>query len=107
MLDDPTEPIRHELRATINSNVRVVAAIVGENATRKLIEATHGQVWNTDELVRDFEVLEFAAPLVVVRRRTDAVLGSLFFSHEPRFYWSFIPHEATEQVKPQGTPVKA
>ena len=104
MPDDPTESIRCKLRAMINSNVRAVAAMAGENDVRKLIEARQGQVWNTDELARDFEVLEFAAPLVVVRRRTDAVLGSLFFSHEPRFYWSFRPHEATERAKLQGTP---
>lgn len=95
-MQDPTEPIRHELRATINSNVRLVATILGESETRKLIEAGHGQVWNSDELARDFEVLEFAAPLVVVRRRTDAVLGSLFFSHEPRFYWKFCPDAAAK-----------
>jgi len=92
-MDDPTETIRHELRTTINYNVRAVAAIVDEDETRKLIEAGHGQVWNTDELARDFEVLDFAAPLVIVRRRADAALGSLFFSHEPRFYWSFRPDD--------------
>ena len=99
MQDDPTESIRHDLRAMINPSVRVVAEIVGEDVTRKLIEARHGQVWNGSELARDFEVLDFSAPLVVVRRRADAVLGSLFFSHEPRFYWSFRPHEATEHAK--------
>ena len=40
---------------------------------------------------RDFEVKGFAAPLVVVRRRSDAVLGTLFFQHEPRFYFGFSP----------------
>lgn len=99
MLDDPTESVRQELRETINANVRAVAAMVGEDDVRKLIEARQGQVWNTDELGRDFEVLDFAAPLVVVRRKADAAVGSLFFSHEPRFYWGFRPHETTEQTK--------
>ena len=29
--------------------------------------------------------------LVMVRRRSDAVLGTLFFQHEPRFYFGFSP----------------
>ena len=33
----------------------------------------------------------FPAPLVVVRRRSDGVLGTLFFQHEPRFYFGFSP----------------
>ena len=53
------------------------------------MEAEHGQVWNTQELGQDFEVLGFAAPLVVVRRRSDGAQGSLFFQHSPRFYFDF------------------
>ena len=99
MLNDPTESIRHELRTMINSSVTAVCEIVGTDTTRRLIEARHGQVWSTDELARDFEVLDFSAPLVIVRRRADAVLGSLFFSHEPRFYWGFRTHEAEAHTK--------
>lgn len=53
------------------------------------LEAKHGQVWNAEELRRDFEVLAFAAPVVVVKRRADNVTGSLFFQHSPRFYFQF------------------
>ncbi len=53
------------------------------------MEARHGQVWDPDQLRRDFEVLEFAAPFVLVRRRSDGVLGSLEFKYEPRFYFNF------------------
>jgi hypothetical protein len=35
------------------------------------------------------EVLGFAAPFVVVRRRTDQKLGSLLFQHHPRLYFDF------------------
>jgi hypothetical protein len=35
------------------------------------------------ELGADFEVLGFAAPLVVVRRRSDNMDGSLYFQHNP------------------------
>jgi hypothetical protein len=62
-------------------------------ADRLTLEARHGQVWDTDQLRQDFEVLEFAAPYAVVRRRSDAVLGSLEFQHEPRFYFNFEPDQ--------------
>jgi len=45
--------------------------------------------WDTDALRRDFEVLGFAAPFVVVRRRADGVLGSLEFTHNPRVYFGW------------------
>jgi hypothetical protein len=92
--DDPTESTRRELAATINANVSIMAVIAGDSLTRKLIEAQQGQVWDADELARDFEVLDFARPLVVVRRKSDSAMGSLFFSHEPRFYWGFRAHLA-------------
>jgi hypothetical protein len=76
---DPTEQIRRELVAEINY----------QPGSREALEAEHGQVWDTSELQRDFEVLGFAAPLIVVRRRNDQVKGSLFFQHNPRFYFGF------------------
>lgn len=47
------------------------------------------QTWTTDELARDFEVQGFMAPYVVVKRRSDGVLGSLAFSHSPRVYFGW------------------
>jgi len=50
----------------------------------------HGeQTWDTQELQCDFEVLGFAAPFVVVRRRSDGVAGSLEFTHHPRVYFGW------------------
>ncbi len=40
-------------------------------------------------LQRDFEVVGFAAPFVVVRRRSDGVKGTLEFTHNPRVYFGF------------------
>ncbi len=80
-MNDPTEPIRRELAAQINA----------EPDSREALEAKHGQVWNTNELARDFDVLGFAAPLVVVCRKSDGVTGSLFFQHDPRLYYDFQP----------------
>jgi hypothetical protein len=78
---DETEAIRHEMVATINS----------QPGSRADLEAKHGRVWDTSQLSEDFEVVGFAAPLVVVRRRSDRVRGSLMFQHHPRFYFSFQP----------------
>jgi hypothetical protein len=47
------------------------------------------QTWTTEEMVRDFEVLGFMAPFVVVRRRSDGVKGSLEFTASPRVYLSW------------------
>jgi hypothetical protein len=76
---DPTELIRKELLATINA----------EPGSREALEAEHGKVWSTAELGEDFDVLGFAAPLVVVRRKSDGQKGSLFFQHRPRFFFGF------------------
>jgi hypothetical protein len=82
-LSDPTEDIRRRRLAEIN-------AVSG---SREALEAEHGQVWSTDQLCQNFEVIGFAAPLVVVRRKSDGVKGSLEFQHQPRFYFAWQPHE--------------
>lgn len=56
---------------------------------RKLLEAEHGQVWDSYELARDFEIEAFSCPLVVAVRRSDGKRGTLVFQHYPRFYWGF------------------
>ncbi len=79
MSNDPTEPIRRQRLAEINA----------EPGSREALEAQYGQVWDTQELGREFDVLGFAAPLVVVRRKSDGVMGSLEFQHNPRLYFNF------------------
>lgn len=82
-MNDPTEAIRRERLAEINA----------EPGTRQALEAEYGQVWTTDELRRDFEVIGFSAPLVVVRRKSDGQKGSLEFQHNPRLYFNWQPHD--------------
>jgi hypothetical protein len=82
-MNDPTETIRRERLAEINA----------EPGSREALEADYGQVWNTDELRRDFEVIGFMAPLVVVRRKADGQKGSLEFQHNPRLYFNWQPHD--------------
>lgn len=80
-MTDPTEGIRRELVAQINA----------EPGSRADLEAKHGQVWDTDQVRDEFEVIGFMAPLVVVKRKADGVKGSLMFQHHPRFYFGFQP----------------
>ncbi len=78
---DETEEIRKELVHEINQH----------SQSRDALENAYGQVWDTTELARDFEVKGFAAPFVVVVRKSDGVIGSLMFQHTPRFYYAFRP----------------
>lgn len=71
--------LRMQLTAAINSNA----------TEREAIAAKHGQVWDTEQLQEDFEVLGFSAPFVVVTRRSDGAMGSLTFQHQPRYYYDF------------------
>jgi hypothetical protein len=81
-MNDPTEASRRQRLAEMQD----------EQGSREVLEAKYGQVWNTEELSRDFEVLGFMAPYIVVRRKSDGVKGSLEFRHEPRFYYGFEEH---------------
>jgi hypothetical protein len=81
-MNDPTENVRREMVAEINS----------EATERAALEAKHGgQVWNTSELQADFSVLGFMAPFVVVTRKSDGQKWSLTFQHSPRYYFDFSP----------------
>lgn len=80
-MSDSTESIRRELVAEINA----------EPGSREALEAAHGEVWDTDQVRELFDVIGFAAPFVVVRRKADGLKGSLMFQHSPRFYFCFQP----------------
>ena len=71
---DPTESARREMLATGQPAADLIAA---------------DQRWSTEELQRDFTVVGFAAPFVVVVRKSDGVKGSLEFTHSPRVYFNF------------------
>lgn len=48
--------------------------------------------WTTDEMRELFTVEAFSAPFVVVRRKADGAVGSLKFTHSPRYYFEWMPH---------------
>ncbi len=76
---DETEDARRTLTAAVNTSP----------LERAGLEKQFGQVWNTEELARDYEVKGFAAPFAVVKRKADNAVGSLIFQHSPRFYFAF------------------
>jgi hypothetical protein len=61
-MPDPSEPLRRQRLAEINA----------EPGSREALEAEYGQVWNTEELSQDFEVLGFMAPMLLYFARAMA-----------------------------------
>jgi hypothetical protein len=57
------------------------------------LAADTGPRWTAEQLQRDYRVIGFAAPYVVVVRRADEVTGTLEFATEDgeRAYFSFEP----------------
>lgn len=76
-----------ERQETEAAQREAVVAINSEAADRAALEALHGQVWDPEELRKDFEILAFAAPLIVARRKSDGKTCTLYFRHAPRFYF--------------------
>ena len=75
-ITDETEDIRRQMLTEIN-------AVPG---SREYLEAKHGQgLEHVRQLSEDFDVIGFAAPLVVVCRKSDRQKGSLMFQASPRF----------------------
>jgi hypothetical protein len=77
---DPTEMERRRRQAELNDRA----------AARSELEKRYTKVWDTDEMQRDYAVVGFMAPFIVVRRKSDDQLGSLEFQHSPRFYFNFM-----------------
>ena len=82
---DETESIRRALVAGINAQVESDEP----DPERKRLMEENGEVWNTEELSRDFEVIGFMAPFCTVKRKSDGAKGSIMFQHRPRFYFGF------------------
>ena len=80
-MSDPTEPARRALVEAINK----------EPFTREHLESVYGKgnVYDSDELTKHFNVQGFAAPFVIVHRKSDGAVGTLTFQHDPRLYWDF------------------
>jgi hypothetical protein len=86
-MDDPTEETRRALLVVVNA----------EAADRAALEARYGQVWTSSELANDFEIQGFAAPFIVVKRKSDGKVGSLMFRHHPRHFFDWTPDSEPSQ----------
>lgn len=78
-MHDSTETARRHLIAT-GQPVADLAADTGEK-------------WTIDTLMKDFTVIGFLSPFVVVRRKSDDKVGTLEFTNRPRVYfgWQEVP----------------
>jgi hypothetical protein len=84
---DSTENARRVMIGEINGAVESD----DKDAERDRLEKIHGQVWNTEELGKDFTVHGFMAPFISATRKSDGVKGAMEFQHMPRFYFNFQP----------------
>jgi hypothetical protein len=83
---DETEGYRRQRVAELNS----APVSNDKDAEKKRLEAeTGGPVYTTDEMSKEFEALGFAAPYIIVKRRSDGSKGSLEFQHSPRLYFNW------------------
>lgn len=83
---DETEGVRRFLVGVINSTLDT------DEQTRLdqlVMEYGADNVWDTEGVSRDFEIIGFMAPFVVARRKSDNAKGTLTFCHSPRFYFDF------------------
>jgi len=86
-MSDPTEDIRRAAVTMLNQSVESNDPI--DERTR--LENEYGQVWDTSELTRDFEVRAFFAPFVSVKKKDTGENGTMLFQDRPRFYFGFNP----------------
>jgi hypothetical protein len=70
---------------------RMVEAINSDPGERAVLVEKYGEVYDTEEMSRLFEVEGFMAPFTLVRRRIDGVKGTMMFQHMPRYYFGFSP----------------
>lgn len=89
MSQDPTENIR---RALVAENAAAVESN-DPSAERARLEKIHGvgNVFDTDEVRKQFVIHGFMAPFVSCNRISDNAKGFLEFQHSPRFYFDFQP----------------
>ncbi|HET7110141.1 MAG TPA: hypothetical protein VFI41_04675 [Gemmatimonadales bacterium] len=79
-MSDPTEAARRNMIETGAPAADLADTVAAEAPT-----------WTTETLQQEFSVIGFAAPFVVVRRKSDGQKGTLEFTHSPRVYFNFEP----------------
>ena len=79
-MEDPTVELRRHRSKEINFQPR----------NRLELRRDFGEVWSHHEMAREFDVLLWVCPLVIVIRKRDGAKGSLLYQHRPRFYFRFF-----------------
>lgn len=69
--------------------INYIIELMKETPARKRIVEKYGEVWNSKEFNRDFDVIKFADPFVYVRRKKDNMTGTMIFQPCPRYYYRF------------------
>ncbi len=70
--------------------------IIPPSKTRAELEREHGRTWDVQELAHDFVITSIIGTTVVVRRKSDGVVGTLSYQSNPSLYFNFIPAPPTE-----------
>ena len=83
-MQDDTEDLRRARIVELNQSLSQDDAIA-----LATLQAQYGRVWTSAELREEFTVTGFAAPYVVVKRKRDGQVGSMEFTHMPRFYFNY------------------
>lgn len=76
---------REELFGAINAEVESEDP---EKERARLLKSWP-EVWDIEEVRKEFEICGFAAPFCVVIRKCDWTPGYVLFQHDPRFYFGF------------------
>jgi hypothetical protein len=84
-----TNPNQGDITMSNTDDIRRNMIETGQ--TRDDLLANIGPTWDTAAMQKEFEPLGFAAPFIVVRRRSDGAKGSLEFTHNPRVYFNWVP----------------
>jgi len=66
---------------------------------RVRLSAMFADVMDTDQMLERFTVVGFAAPFVIVDRKSDGKRGVLTFQHHPRFYFNW-----DDDIEKEGNP---
>lgn len=85
-MTDQTETIRKVMIGLINNGYSEDEA---ERKAQLISQYGEDNVWDTGELETQFVVESFLAPFCMVRRRSDNKVGTVNFTHSPRFYFDF------------------
>jgi hypothetical protein len=70
--------------------MRLLKQFHAEPRSRAELERVYGQVWDEQELLRDFEVLHRLDSGVEVRRKSDGARGTLSYQDCPRYYYCWL-----------------